>query len=70
MSEISAGVDKLTASQLRDLLASLEVDVDKLLEFGPSILELKKRYRKMLAQQLREFREGDTCMNQTWQELR
>jgi len=70
MSEISAGVDKLTASQLRDLLASLEVDVDKLLEFGPSILELKKRYRKMLAQQLREFKKGGTCMLPIWVELK
>ena len=57
MSEIGAGIDKLTASQMRDLLAALNVDVDKLVECGPSIYELKKRYRKMLAQQYREFRE-------------
>ena len=50
MSEIGAGIDKLTASQMRDLLAALNVDVDKLVECGPSIYELKKRYRKILAQ--------------------
>ena len=70
MSEIADGIDKLTRSQICDLLASLEVDVDSLLEYGHSVVELKKRYRKMLAQQLREFKNGDTCMNQTWQELR
>lgn len=70
MSEIAEGIDKLTAGQICDLLASLDVDVDKLLESGPSIVDLKRRYRKMLAQQLREFKKGDICMLQTWQELR
>ena len=70
MSEFTEGIDKLTATQIRNLLASIEVDADALLEYLLSIPELKKQYRKMLAQQLRDFKKGDTCMNQTWQELR
>jgi hypothetical protein len=48
----------------------LEVDVEKLMEYGPSVEELRNKYRKMLAQQLREFRGGDICMLPIWRELR
>jgi hypothetical protein len=70
MSKSGVAIDKLTQREICDLLASLEVDVDKLLQFRPSIIELKKQYRKMLAHQLREFRDGDTCMLPIWMELK
>ena len=63
-------IDKLTRDEVCRLLASLEVNVEKLMEYGPSVEQLRKKYRKMLAHQLREFKEGDTCMLPVWAELR
>jgi hypothetical protein len=70
MSNQAQAIDKLTRDEVCRLLASLEVNVEKLMEYGPSVEELRKKYRKMLEHQLREFKEGDTCMLPVWAELR
>lgn len=70
MSDQAQAIDRLTRNEVCSLLASLEVNVDKLMEYGPSVEELRNKYRKMLAHQLREFREGDLCMLPVWAELR
>ena len=70
MSNQSQAIDKLTRNEVCRLLASLEVNVEKLMEYGPSVEELRNKYRKMLAHQLWEFKEGDTCMLPVWTELR
>jgi hypothetical protein len=70
MSNPTLSIDKLTRDEVCQLLASLEVNIEKLTEYGPSVEELRNKYRKMLAHQLLEFKEGDTCMLPVWAELR
>lgn len=70
MSDQAQAIDKLTQNEVCRLLASLEVNVEKLMEYGLSLEELRNKYRKMLAYQLREFKEGDTCMLSVWTELK
>ena len=70
ISNQAQAIDNLTRDEVCRLLASLEVNVEKLMEYGTSVEELRKKYRKMLAHQLREFKEGDTCMLPVWAELR
>lgn len=70
MSGQAQAIDNLTRDEVCNLLASLEVDVEKLMEYRPSTEDLRKKYRKMLAHQLREFKEGDTCMLSVWAELK
>jgi hypothetical protein len=48
----------------------LEVNIEEYIEYSPSLEELRNKYRKMLSQQLQEFKEGDLCMLPVWAELR
>jgi hypothetical protein len=66
----AAKIDDCTEDQLYDLLASLDVNVEKYVEKSASIVVLREKYRKMLRRQLRDFKFGDACMNPTWQELK
>lgn len=70
MSDQSPLIDRLTQNEVCRLLASLEVNIEEYIEYSPSLEELRNKYRKMLSQQLREFKEGDLCMLPVWAELR
>ncbi|GEM_PF-6508763 len=63
-------IDDCSIEQLYELLASLDVNVEKFLERSPSIDVLRGKYRRMLSRQLRDFRFGDACMDPTWQGLK
>jgi hypothetical protein len=66
----AAKIDDCTEDQLYDLLASLDVNIEKYMEKSASIIVLREKYRKMLRRQLRDFRFGDACMSPIWQELK
>lgn len=51
-------IDECTENELYDLLASLDVTYEELRKKQPTVDELKKMYRLMLAQQLKEWREA------------
>lgn len=63
-------IDDCSAEQLYDLLASLDVNVEKFLEKSPSIDVLRGKYRRMLSRQLKDFRSGDACMDPVWQGMK
>ncbi|MGI0019831.1 MAG: hypothetical protein ACREAY_05125 [Nitrososphaera sp.] len=48
-------IDECTKQQMYDLLASLDVQIEKMIADGWTVAQLREEYRAMLARQLRDW---------------
>ena len=56
-------IDECTKQQMYDLLACLDVPIEKMIADGRTVRELRKEYRAMLTRQLRDWRQGKEYFN-------
>jgi hypothetical protein len=56
-------IDECTKQQMYDLLACLDVPIEKMIADSWTVGELRKEYRIMLTRQLRDWRQGKDYFN-------
>jgi hypothetical protein len=56
-------IDECTKQQMYDLLACLDVQIEKMIADGWTVRELRKEYRVMLTKQLKDWRQGKEYFN-------
>ena len=56
-------IDECTKQQMYDLLACLDVPIEKMIADGWTVSDLRNEYRTMLARQLKDWRQGKDYFN-------